>query len=193
MNVHDFLWPHSTWMRFMSISPVEIETEQTGTQNAGLICKRLLEEKMGSKSKVNDGRMITENKLKTAARDGEAWGGGERSLIDNLHPLQRVSGDMIESSQAEPIRGALLSEAEQKAIHWHRVPALHRSPFIFMPWLTYWGRRVCERERRSGAGHMQPSICYLWAVKFLPAAKIAHLTWVRLIPFACDFHGSICL
>lgn len=43
--------------------------------------------------------------------------GGERSLIDNLHPLQRVSGDMIESSQAEPIRGALLSEAEQKAFH----------------------------------------------------------------------------
>lgn len=43
--------------------------------------------------------------------------GRERGLIDNLHPLQRVSGDMIESSQAEPIRGALLSEAEQKAIH----------------------------------------------------------------------------
>lgn len=44
---------------------------------------------------------------------------------------------MIESSQAEPIRGALLSEAEQKAIHWHPVPALHHSPFIFMPGLSY--------------------------------------------------------
>lgn len=63
--------------------------------------------------------------------------GGERGLIDNLHPLQRVSGDMIESSQAEPIRGALLSEAEQKAIHRQPVPALQRSPFIFMPGLSY--------------------------------------------------------
>lgn len=93
--------------------------------------------KMGSKSKVNDGKMITGNEVEDS---GERWGsvrGGERGLIDNLHPLQRVSGDMIESSQAEPIRGALLSEAEQKAIHRHPVPALHRSPFIFMPGLSY--------------------------------------------------------
>lgn len=71
---------------------------------------------MESGSKVNDGKMIMGNEVKTAAKDGQARM-GERGLIDNLHPLQRVSGDMIESSQAEPIRGALLSEAEQKAIH----------------------------------------------------------------------------
>lgn len=65
--------------------------------------------------------MITWNKLNTAAKDGEAqW--EKRELIDNLHPLQRVSGNMIESSQPEPIRGALLSEALQKPIHWHPVP-----------------------------------------------------------------------
>ena len=73
----------------------------------------------------------------TAAREGRHDGRREKGLIDNLHPLQRVSGDMIESSQAEPIRGALLSEAEQKAIHRHLVPALHRPPFIFMPGLSY--------------------------------------------------------
>ncbi|KAK5912923.1 hypothetical protein CesoFtcFv8_002751 [Champsocephalus esox] len=77
--------------------------------------------------------MITVNEVKTAGEDGDSVRGGGSGLIDNLHPLQRVSGDMIESSQAEPIRGALLSEAEQKAIHRHPVPALHRSPFIFMP------------------------------------------------------------
>lgn len=65
---------------------------------------------------MNDGKMIMGNEVKTAAKGGQARM-GERGLIDNLHPLQRVSGDMIESSQAEPIRGALLSEAEQKAIH----------------------------------------------------------------------------
>ncbi|KAK9529405.1 hypothetical protein VZT92_013499 [Zoarces viviparus] len=92
---------------------------------------------MASKSEVNDGEMITGNEVKTAAKDGAACGEGERGLIDNLHPLQRVSGDMIESSQAEPIRGALLSEAEQKAIHRHPAPALRRSPFIFMPGLSY--------------------------------------------------------
>lgn len=113
---------------------------------------------MGSKSKVNDGKMITGNEAKTAAEGG---GGG---LIDNLHPLQRVSGDMIESSQAEPIRGALLSEAEQKAIHWHPVPALHRSPFIFMLGLSYRGRRAGtrEEERKGDSSGPRPAIHLLF-------------------------------
>lgn len=44
--------------------------------------------------------------------------GGERGLIDNLHPLQRVSGDMIESSQAEPIRdsAAVRGRAESVSV-----------------------------------------------------------------------------
>lgn len=43
---------------------------------------------------------------------------GERGLIDNLHPLQRESGDMIESSQAEPIResAAVRGRAESHAL-----------------------------------------------------------------------------
>lgn len=60
--------------------------------------------------------MIAGNEMNTSAKDGEAQG-EKRELIDNLHPLQRVSGNMIEFSQAEPIRGVLLSQAQQKPIH----------------------------------------------------------------------------
>lgn len=47
--------------------------------------------------------MFVANERETLAED-RMGKGGERGLIDNLHPLQRVSADMIESSQAEPIR-----------------------------------------------------------------------------------------
>lgn len=36
-------------------------------------------------------------------------------MIDNLHPLQRVSGDMIESSQAEPISDGGQAESNSAA------------------------------------------------------------------------------
>lgn len=55
---------------------------------------------------MNDGEMLVANERETLAEDGMGKG-GERGLIDNLHPLQRVSGDMIESSQAEPIRDSV--------------------------------------------------------------------------------------
>lgn len=46
--------------------------------------------------------------------------------------------------------------------------------------------RERKRERGTQVGLVQPSICYSWAQKFSTAAKIAHLTWPPLIPFACD-------
>ena len=62
----------------MSISSRQMETGLTGKRGVWLIC---------SKSKVNDGKMITVNEVKTAGEDGGSVSGGGSGLIDNLHPL----------------------------------------------------------------------------------------------------------
>lgn len=126
-----------------------------------------------------------------AERERERVRGG--GLIDNLHPLQRISRDMIESSQAEPIRGALLLEAEQKSIDRHPGPALHRDAFIFMQtWVIegeeWAGDEEREEERKEEWNRPGPTIhlpCVSWH-------RSLHLCATDLICMWFS-RGSICL
>lgn len=107
------------------------------------------------------GRRRPENRVR-------GWGvgvGQERGgLIDNLHPLQRVSGDMIESSQAEPIRDGGRAESDSA------VAGSRSSPVAI--YIHAWAdllrqKRGKEKEDWSGLGFI---ICFLFFF-FSPSDK----------------------
>lgn len=124
---------------------------------------------------MNDGKMITGNEVKTAVKDEEAWRGEGGVWLTICILFRRYQGTWLNPVRLNPLGRALLSEAEQKAIHRHPVRAFHQSPFIFIQGLTYWGRWERKREREKTQVDLDsPFIWYLWAVKFFPAAKIAH-------------------
>lgn len=102
--------------------------------------------------------------------------GGERGLIDNLHPLQRASGDMIESSQAEPIRDSAAVRG--------RAESASASLFLTGLHLYSCQGRLIEaeeeekRERRlecASIHHLFPHFCQPQTFSQVPASVT--LTW----------------
>lgn len=133
--------------------------------------------------------MITGNEVKAAAKDGEA-GREEREVWLTICILFRgYQGTWLNPVRLNPLGEHCCQRPSRK-------PFTGTRSLLFTSLHLYscqdWVIEVEERERTQ-VGLDAPSICYLWAVKFLPAAKIAHLTWARLVTFTCDFHGSICL
>lgn len=96
--------------------------------------------------------------------------GGKRGLIDNLHPLQRVSGDMIESSQAEPIRDGGRAESNSAEA---RHPC--SSPVAIY---IHAGTDLLRQKRRGGTEkevglHSSSVSHFCQLLKFSPAAVIS--------------------
>lgn len=146
--------------------------------------------KIGSKSKVNDCKMITENEVKTAGNDGEAWRKEREVWLTICILFRGYQGTWLNPVRLNPLGEHCCQRPSRKPFTGTRsllFTSLHL--YSCQDWvIEVEVRERREREREDSSGPRR-AIHLL----FVSYKVLTHLTWTWLITFACDFHGSICL